>query len=473
MPKERVLIVGGGVAGIAAALRIAEAGIAPIILETRNKLGGRATSFEDPRTGHVLDNCQHITLGCCTNYLDLLSRMGAGDLITWHEEIHWIERGGRTSVMKPSPIAGAPAHYGGSFAHMKFLTAHEKVSIARAMFRIMRADRSRYTDITFETYLAGSNNAPKCAPAIAKFWEPIVVSACNISVSKVAASCAMHVIQEGFLASRQASRMGVPSVPLAQLYAGAVDAIQRTGGEVRLSTGVERIDNGVVRMTSGVELCSDKIICALPFERALQVVDDELQMGDPRFEMMKRITHSPILGVHLHFDRPILSAPQATLVGMGTQWIFAKDAPSEAGGGQLIHAVVSGADEWMTLDEQQIVNRVMDDLRICLDGVDDAELISARGVKEKRATIAPTPECESNRPAVIGEHASSLVLGGDYVDTGWPSTMEGAARSGYMAAAAVLGEALDSFVIPPLMPEYGVRVLGGGSLKRQAELAKK
>ena len=466
MSRERVLIVGGGIAGIAAALRLAEGGLTPTILETRAKLGGRATSFEDSRTGDVLDNCQHITLGCCTNYLDLLARMGSAEQIEWHDETHWIERGGRTSVLRPSRIAGPPAHYGGSFAHLCFLSAHEKLSIARVMFRILRTDRDRYRNITFDQYLSGSKNAPKCASAVAKFWEPIVISACNLGVSQVAASCALHVLQEGFLASREASRMGVPSVPLSKLYDGAVEAIERAGGDVRLSSGVEWIGDGVVRTTAGGEIRCEKIICALPFERALRVVDPEIQSSDSRFVMMRRLTHSPILGVHLRFDRRVLHVPQATLVGVGTQWVFAKDT---ADGGQLIHAVVSGADGWMGLDEVAIIDRVMGDLRACLKDIGSAELLGARSVKEKRATIAPTPTCEANRPGVLDANGGGVILAADYVDTGWPSTMEGATRAGYMAAAAVVGEPIDSLLLPALKPGWGVRVLGGRSVKVQAE----
>lgn len=468
MPKERVLIVGGGIAGISAALRLIERGLTPIILETRTKLGGRATSFEDVRTGRVLDNCQHIALGCCTNYLDLVERMGMSAQIEWHDDIHWIEPSGRTSVMRPSSIAGAPAHYGASFAHMKFLSARQKWLIARTMFRILRTDRGDWARETFHSYLNSIHSGPLTEQTIALFWEPIVISACNLSVRRVAASCALHVMQEGFLATKRASAMGVPAVPLAQLYDGAVDLISRAGGEVRLSTGVEYITNGAIRTTAGGEIRCEKIICAVPFERALKIVDPEIQSRGKRFEMMKRIEHSPILGVHLHFDRRVLGPAQATLVGMGTQWIFAKNAED---GGQMIHAVVSGADEWVGLEEQTIVDRVLSDIKACLPNAEDAELISARAVKEKRATIAPTPECEANRPGVLDESGGGLVLAADYVDTGWPSTMEGATRAGYMAAAAAVGEAVDSLLVPPLRPDWGARVLGGRSIGEQAAIA--
>lgn len=453
---DPVVIVGGGIAGISAALRLSEAGVPVLLLETRRKLGGRATSFSDVRTGHTIDNCQHVAMGCCTNYLDLLDRLGAADDVEWHDRIHWYEPGGRTSVMAPGPLP-APAHYSQSFLGQKFLSLRDKAAIARAMLAMLRCDRAQLTDQTFGVWLA-AHRQPESA--VRAFWTPVVVSACNLSVDRVAASSAIHVFQEGFLAHRGASRLGVPRVPLIRLYDRAEPAIAAVGGEMRLGTGVERIDYDRVLTTSGETVRARCVICAVAPERAVKLVAPDLCTVDPRFDAIQRIEYSPILGVHLAFDRPIMHTPNAVLVDRPTQWLFRK-----SDSGDMIHAVISAADDWIPLSEDEITRRVLEDIRLCLPGSRDAVVRSSRPVKEKRATFAPTPATEAARPGTNGP--SGIILAGDYVRTGWPATMEGATRSGYLAAAAVLGEDPQRLLLPSLRVAPLARLLGGPSMRME------
>ena len=254
----------------------------------------------------------------------------------------------------------------------------------------------------------------------------------------------MHVFQEGFLASATAADMGVPAVPLVDLYEGAEAAIRHGGGVIELGCGVESIDESGATTTDGHRLEAEHVICAVPVERVNRVVAESVRRSDSRFAALDRFTHSPILGVHLAFDRPVLGdRPHAVLVDRPTQWLFKKDEV-----GRHVHAVISAADEWILLSEEEIGRRVMADLHACLPDSRDAALLEVRAVKEKLATFAPVPGIEALRPAVKG--SSRLILAGDYTDTGWPATMEGATRSGYAAAAAVLGRAAGEVVVPPL-----------------------
>ncbi|MBL8747292.1 MAG: FAD-dependent oxidoreductase, partial [Phycisphaerae bacterium] len=189
------IIVGGGIAGIAAALRLAEAGVSVTLLETRKKLGGRATSFHDARTGLTIDNCQHVAMGCCTNYLDLCDRLGVRGRLRWLRETFWIEAGGRTSALRPG-LLPAPAHYASSFLGVRFLTASEKLHAARAMHAALREDRRAWTHAVFSDWLA-SQEQPRSL--IDKFWSPIIISACNLPPERACAATALHVFQEGFL----------------------------------------------------------------------------------------------------------------------------------------------------------------------------------------------------------------------------------------------------------------------------------
>lgn len=451
--SESVIVVGGGVAGIASALRLAQAGVNVTLLETRKKLGGRATSFQDVRTGLTIDNCQHITMACCTNYLRLLRDLGVESKIDWHDDIHWIEPGGRRSVMKPGALP-APGHMTGAFIGARFLTTRDKFAIARAMHAIMNTDCTRHRDKTFGAWLR-SNRQPN--RTIRRFWEPIIVSACNCAVETVCASSALHVFQEGFLANRTAGRMGVPNVPLVELYDRAQCVLAEAGGQIKLGVSVRAVHDRCVELADGEALMTGRVICAVPLERAVRLAGVKAREADPRFVSMAKITHSPILGVHLVFDRSVLNVHSAVLVDRPTQWIFSK--PGEPCGSHL-HAVISAADGWMALSEDEITRRVLADIHACLPASKNATLISSRPVKEKLATFAPTPEVEALRPATLGPRGlDGIILAGDYVQTGWPATMEGAARSGYMAAAAVLGQNVSQSLMSPLQVGAIVRVV--------------
>ncbi len=443
------IVAGGGIAGIAAALRLAEAGVRVTLVETRKKLGGRATSFMDVRTGDTIDNCQHVALGCCVNYLDLLGRLGASDKVRWTREQYWITRGGAVSIVRPR-LLPAPLHFSLSMLGAKFLGAADLFALARIGPAIIRCDRSRYQGITFAAFLR-THGQPQ--GLIDRFWSPVVMSACNLSCERVSAASALHVFQEGFFATAHAADMGVSTVPLLGLYDRAEAALTQAGGVLRLGTGVSRLWPSGIETTAGERIEADAVVCALPFERAREVVDAELRHADARFAAMDRMEHSPILGVHLVFDRPVMQLPHAVLVQAGTQWLFRKDKA-----GCVLHAVISAADDWMALDETAIVDRVVADIRAYFPAAAGAVLLSGRPVKEKRATFAPTPQAEANRPGTLGP--SGIILAGDYTDCGWPATMEGATRSGYSAAATVLGRSPADLLVPASPPGRLAQWLG-------------
>jgi len=439
MAGHEVVIAGGGVAGIAAAVELSRKGVRVCLVEAKRRLGGRATSFVDSGTGETLDNCQHVALGCCTNYIALCERLGVMDQFDWYPEQYWVEAGGQTSIIAPGRLP-APLHYAGSFHRAAFLSLTEKIAIARGMVNISLSSREMYRDVTFGQYLVMGEQP---AGAIAKFWSPIVVSACNMHVERVCAATALKVFQDGFLKGKSAGVMGVPKVPLVRLYDRAMELVEDSGGRIMLGTSVEVLDGNGVTLSSGEQVCADRVICALPIERAMKVVrTDE---SDTRLSAAAEVTFSPILGVHLEFDRPVLGYPHAVLVNRPTQWLFRKDAE-----GRRIHAVISAAEEWMRLDEEEILRAVVADIRACFPESNRAMLQWGRAVKERRATFAATPGFEALRNAItaLGPHARGVtgsrgagvgvILAGDYTNTGWPPTMEGATMSGLCAAAAAM-----------------------------------
>ena len=457
--KRRIVIVGGGLAGMAAALRVLDAGDEPIVIESRDYLGGRATSFHDPRSGEILDNCQHVVMGCCTNLLDFYERLGVGDLIEWHEETYWANPPHEPDVMRPGPLP-APGHFTFSFLRMRFLSLASKRAIARAMLRMIRiglSGRGGWTDRTFLDFLQETRQPPE---AIDQFWRVVVVSACNLDLHEVGASFAMQVFQEGFLSHRFASAMGLARVPLSELYDPFVEYLQREGGTLQAGTSALSIAydgqrvTGVVTKHGLVE--GSAVIAAVPFERLARLCSDTLVGADERLRTLDQLEVSPILGVHLFFDTPVMTLPHLVLPGRDTHWLFNKGTDDQ--GRQHLHAVISAATDWMSLSQSEIRDRVLNDLVWALPGAQGLQPVGHRAIKENRATFRAAAGVDQLRPSVTaGLGVENLLLAGDWCDTGWPATMEGAVRSGYAAGAAACGGSAEVADLPVAL---GGRLLG-------------
>ncbi len=461
---RHVAVVGGGIAGLACALRLAEAGVGVAVIETRRKLGGRATSFVDPRTGEVLDNCQHVLMGCCTNLLDFYERLGVVDAIEWHPVVRWANPPRAPDVMQPGPLP-APAHFTGSFLRMRMLSLGAKIAVARAMWRLLRlgaTGRARWEGRTFLEFLVETRQPEE---AVRLFWSPVVVSACNLDVDRVGASPAMQVFQEGFLANRVAPVMGLSTLPLVRLYDPAEPAIIAAGGRLSLGVSARAIAFDGRRVTGVVTdegmVDADAVVSAVPADRLAKLCSGSLRSADGRLRHLESIGHGTILGVHLRFPVRVMEVPHLVLPGRGTQWLFDKGVGED--GSQHLHAVISDADAWMELDEPSIAARVVDDVRWALPAARGVEPTSVRSVKERRATFAAVPGLEARRPTAAPTGLDrdggvrNLFLAGDWTRTGWPATMEGAVRSGYLAAGAILGRRL---VVPDLPPAPLARLLG-------------
>ncbi|MCZ6810678.1 MAG: hydroxysqualene dehydroxylase HpnE [Planctomycetota bacterium] len=462
-PGRRVAIVGGGLAGIAAAIRLVEAGYKPIVIESRKMLGGRATSIVDPRTGELIDNCQHVVLGCCTNLIDLYDRLDVLDKIQWHRTLYWTHANREIDRVRAAPLP-APFHLLPSFARMRLLSRAERREVRRVMWRIIRLGgpgRLTWSGLTFGEFL---DHCKQSDSVTRKFWNVIITSACNLDVKRVGAAYAIQVFQEGFLANRWSYTMGLPTVPLVALYEPAKDLLRANGGEVCLGTSAKAIAfdgrgvTGVVTADGFIEAAA--VVSAVPFDRLDKLVSNAMRTSDTRLQSLGRLEVSPILGVHLWFEHTIMDLPHLILADHDVQWLFNKG--TDELGRQHIHAVISAADEWMGLTEGQIVERVVRDVHRALPRAVGMQPTQVRCIKERRATFAATPGSESYRPSAApgyagGEGIGNLFLAGDWCDTGWPATMEGAVRSGYAAAAALSSV---GGVIEDIPPGYIARRLG-------------
>lgn len=435
----RVVIAGAGLAGVSAAAALAQSGHEAVLLEARPRPGGRASSFPLPGSGEIIDNCQHILLKCCVNLLDFYRRIGAESLIEFHRKFFYIEPGGSTSIFGAGPLP-APFHLAGSFASLRFLSAGEKLEAARGLAALLReAKRRRDLDsLTMRDWLEEKRQSRR---VIDRFWAPILVSAINEELDRMAASHAFQVFRLAFFGSKDSYEMGVPRVPLGELVsAERLARIPRLELRTGARVGGIVFAGGSVRalLTDAGPVEGDAFISALPWH-ALRALLPEAVADWEAF------ASSPIAAIHLWFDRPVTDLPHAVLLDSPYQWLFNK------GGGRHVQLVVSAARFLLDWPRERVVRETVEDLGRYFPAVAEARLERAHVVRETRATFSAAPGLEAKRPPAETRWPN-LFLAGDWTRTGWPSTMEGAVRSGYRAAEAVcrlLGEPR-SFLLPDI-----------------------
>src|SRR3984885_14569367 len=419
------IVMGGGLPGLSAAAALGQSGFEVDVFEARGFLGGRATSYPVPGdSSEVIDNCQHVLLRCCVNLMDFYSRLGVADWIQFHKQFFFIEPGGRTSVLQAGGLP-APLHFTGSFWDLKFLGPSDKIGIARALWAI-RGEHGKRQDLDRITMLDWLREKHQTERAIRRFWNQVLVSAVNEDLDRMAASHGFQVFWLGFLARADAYEMGIPAVPLGDLY--GPDGWKRIPNvRFHARATVEHViaDQGTVRavMAAGERQSADYYISALPFER-LPAVIPELDLDLAGFE------HSPITGIHLWFDRSITELPHATLLDRTMQWMFNKS------GGRYLQLVVSASRSLVEMPRAEVIALAVRELAEFFPRVKEAKLEKAHVVKEIRATFSARPGLEQARP-LSATQFENLFLAGDWTRSGWPPIMVGAVRSCYLAAEAV------------------------------------
>ena len=414
-----VCVVGGGLAGLAAAAALGDSGYEVELFESRGFLGGRATSYPVPGAeGEVIDNCQHVLLGCCVNLIDFYRRLGVAEKVHYFRKFTFLEPGGRASKLQATALP-APLHFGSSFLTMPCFDWSDRVSIARGMLALMREHhRTDLDSITMLDWLRAHRQSPR---AISRFWNQVLVSAINEDLDRMAAAHGFQVFRLGFLAGAHSSAMGIPAVPLADLYG---EEAWRRLPEVRIHTRapVESVEGGV-RLANGEHRNPAAIVLAVPFERAAAMAP-HIGLNFDGWE------HSPITGIHLWFDRSITSLPHATLLDRTIQWMFNKSE------GRHIQLVVSASRSLTEMPRGEVIALALRELAEFIPASAHARLERAHVVKEIRATYSARPGLEAHRPTAETSDPK-LFLAGDWTRSGWPATMEGAVRSGYLAAEAV------------------------------------
>jgi squalene-associated FAD-dependent desaturase len=442
---------------------LAQDGYAVELFERRSYVGGRASSYLHPGVGEVIDNCQHIVLGCCTNILDLLRRAGAEETLFWSEGITFLEPGGRQTKLKPVRLP-APLHSTPSFLAAKALSLQDKIAVARAIAKFLKGSQPEDDQQSFADWLRSTRQTRR---ALEHFWKPVLFSALNEDPDRISVRYAAKVFREAFLFSAQAGRMGVPRVPLSEMYGRVATAIERAGGKLHLRSAVERLSRdeasghwllGIADQTEEF----DAVVLALSFE-GLEKLLPALPEGAPRDRLQKLLagfSHSPLTGIHLWFDREITPLNHAVLLDTTVQWLYntSRIQPERQSmrAGHLIELVVSASKSLVPMERQAIIDLAMRELTLFFPAMQQAHLLKGAVVKEVRATYSIVPGLDTLRPTAESGWPG-LMLAGDWVATGWPSTMESAARSGYLAAEAVSREAGDRkhYLVPDL-PRRGL-----------------
>jgi zeta-carotene desaturase len=451
MSSKSVIVIGGGLAGLSSAVALAEAGFRVRLLEKRPHLGGRAASYVLPGGEHV-DNCQHVTLGCCTNLEDFYRRVGAANQIQFFDRLMFATPDGRRGVIHSAALP-PPLHMAFSFAFYPLLGLADKLAIAQALLAIALSG-GRPGDLASKvageniTMLAWLKKHRQTDRAIRRFWEVILVSALDEDLDRIDARYGIDVFWKAFLSTRAGYRVGIPRVPLSDLYEGCRKALAAQGGEVHLRAGVRGFQilngrvSGVEREDGSVET-ADYYVAAVPQDVLPDLLPPEIVEREPTFYNLRKLRTSPITGVHLWFDRTVMTEPFLTLLDTTTQWVFNKTQLYGTGaenGGQYLQLVISASYNLTSRSRQEIIALCLEELRGVLPATRDASLVKGTVVKEMSATFSPAPGSDQWRPPQGTSH-TGLFLAGDWTSTGWPSTMEGAVRSGFLAAEAILSDA--------------------------------
>jgi squalene-associated FAD-dependent desaturase len=454
--QSTVAVAGGGLAGLAAACALADSGFRVTLFERRPYLGGRASSYEHPGTGEVVDNCQHVLFRVCTNLVEFYRRIGVQDNIRWFEDMTFIEPGGRTSVMRASHLP-APLHTAPSFLRFPFLSVKDKAMVARGIAVLTLTSQPD----NGESFLQWCHHHGQTDNAIQRFWKPILVSALSEDLDSVSVSYASQVVRES-MKSREARHMGVPNIPLTDLYNRAGDYIRQRGGEIHFRSSLETFSTepsssekspskssftkspGVRIRVGGREQVFDYLVLALPFE----TIEDVLPQTPGAAPLRERLSHfesSPITGIHLWFDRQITDLDHAVLLDRTIQWMFHKSrllatrgsSARDESQGSYIELVVSASKSLIEKSRAEIIDFALNEVREFFPAAREANLLKSTVVKEVHATFSPRPGIDAYRPAQVTPWPC-VFIAGDWTATGWPATMEGAVRSGYLAGEALI-----------------------------------
>ena len=454
-----IAVVGGGLAGLSAAIDLVDAGQNVALFERRPYVGGKAYSFDDPKHDVTLDNGQHITMRCCTEFQSLLERIGCPDIVRYqdHLEVAVIDpdsSGHHVSVLSAEQpraltrlglrLLPAPLHMAPSLITYEHLSVAEKARLALAFEPIRRMsdfERLALDRQSFGDWLRDHRQTPR---VIERFWDLIILPTCNDRCADVSATQAIQVFQDGFSRESRAADIGVFTRGLGEVADSALEYLRQRGARIELNASVA----GLITTgsdVSGIQYRRDEhldvagVIVALPPHAAFNLIPASWRRREP-FWRINQHEVSPIVNVHMQWDRAVMRRDFVASLDSDAQFIFNR---SQIHGWQTppfwISVSLSGAHDIVNLPQAAIIDRVERAVRRALRRTSGATLLATRVVKEAEATFRPTPGMNAHR---VKPRTSirNLALAGAWTATGWPATMESAVRSGRAAAQVILEE---------------------------------
>ena len=430
----KAIVVGGGLAGITAALDLADAGAEVTLLEVRPRLGGAAYSFE--RGDLEVDNGQHVFLRCCTDYRALLARLGVeGDTVLQERlSIPVLAPDGTRATLKRGGMP-APLHLMGSLAGYPFLSATERLKTARVAVAMSRLDRDdpALDEINFGDWLRERGES---AAAVEALWNLLALPTLNLHANDASLALAATVFQIGLLESNDGGDVGYARVPLSRLHSDPAERTLRAAGvEVRTRTrarGIAANDSRVTVESDGGPLEADLVVVAVPHVRAPGLLPPGT-LEQP----VEQLGSSPIVNLHVIYDRQVTDLPFAAGVRTPVQWLFDRSESSGLQNGQHLAISLSGADSEMDKTNGELREKYLPALADLLPAARNARVEDFFVVRENTATFRSVPGVGKLRPGPR-TRVKGIFLAGAWTDTGWPATMEGAVRSGHAAAQAAL-----------------------------------
>src|SRR5262245_55780328 len=446
-PCPLVLIIGGGFAGLAAAVDLAEAGRRVLLLERRSFLGGRAYSFTDKTTGDTIDNGQHLMMGCYHRTLRFLEKIGSLDKLKFQPDpqVDFLHEGADGSVTRASfkcPPLPAPLHLLGGLARLKTIGWGDRLralSVGLAV-RALNGDRDMLAEITVREWLDSLGQSERIQLS---FWRPMALATLNEAPEVASADMFVRVIELGFMRTKRDSAMVISRVGLTDLYTRQAQGfIEDRGGEVRLNADVARIEfEGAcaagVTLRSGERIDADVVISAVPYFALRRMLPAEV--ADAQFPYLDRFKSAPIVSINLWYDEPITDLEFAGLLDSPIEWAFNKNAISGATGKRPQHLalVISGAHEFADRPKEELIAMAVGEMRRFFPAARNQQPIHSFVVREHDATISHTVGTAALRPSQRTRF-ENLFLAGDWTDTGLPATIEGAVWSGQECAQIAL-----------------------------------
>jgi len=441
-PAGQVVVVGGGLAGLTAAIALREAGLPVTLLEARPRLGGATSSFS--RGGLIVDNGQHVFLGCCTAYRELIARLGMTGSVSLQDRFDVTVLSPRGQARLRRTRLPGPLHMGQALATYSLLSPAERLRVSQAALAMRFLDPAQpgLDAQRLGDWLAAHGQGERARRVL---WDLFTVSALNVSGDDANLSLAATVVRTALLGGRDAADIGTPAIPLGDLHGQAgARLLGQLGAAIRLSAKVAEVQPRpgggyqvqlAERGTDGAgdRIEADGVVLAVPPDTAARLLPPGPAVPGPGPDRWRELGASPIVNVHVIYDQRVTRRPFVAAVDSPVQWVFDRTGPSGLAAGQYLAISLSAADDIVDTPAAVLRERFVPALEELFPAAREARIIDFFVTRERRATFRQVPGCGEKRPGA-GTGQTGLVLAGAWTDTGWPDTMEGAVRSGLIAA---------------------------------------